>query len=225
MTDYVIRVRGRPRIRINDGGWQGVPAKKGGKGKVATRNRSRISTSSPTGSLAIGFEMIEKLEIRVEAVFRPAQKDVEVSYVLSGAQRDTPDMLHTLAADFIVSHADERSLKIMFAKVIDAVLLERAGKTGLFVQVHSHPAGGIPEPSEADQNTWLNVSSDLSAAFPGANILFGVHGVGSKQPDFIERTRPSNISPNTLFWSSNTREHALGFFSASSKPQKVSYVG
>ena len=116
-------------------------------------------------------------------------------------------------------------MEIMFAKVIDAVLLERSGKTGLFVQVHTHPTSGIPEPSETDQNMWLDVSSDLSTAFPGANILFGVHGVGSKQPDFIERTRPANIAPNTLFWSSNTREHTLGFFSASSKPQKVSYVG
>lgn len=220
MNEYVIRVRGRPRITIDDG-WQGKAKK---TKNVGRRKKTNISSPSPAGGLSIGFEMVEKLEIRVEAVFRPDQKDVEVQYVLTGQERHTPDQLHSLAADFIVSHADERSMLINFRKVIDAVLLERNGKTGMFLQVHSHPTTGIPLPSEADQDMWQSVSSDVATAFPGSNILFGVHGVGPKQSDFIERTRPSNVSHNTLFWSSNTRQHRLGIFSASSKPQRLVYV-
>ena len=225
MPDIYIKVRGGSRVRVGNS-WHGTIS--GSKNKSTSKSRSRglTKTDSSTGSggLVLGFGIMERLEIRVEAVFRPERKDVEVQYVLTGPQSNSPDKIHSLAADFIVPHADERSMEIQFGKVVESVRRERPEKTGLFIQVHSHPTNGIPEPSEADMETWRNVSSLLSKSFPRATILFGVHGVSRQHSDFIERTHPVNFSPNTLSWASNTRDHKIGFFSPSAKPYKVSYV-
>ena len=223
MADYWIRVKGRPQVRV-DRGWYGTSSENGYASTPTSSIPAMISSSTDAGSLKIGFGIIERLEIRVEAVFRPDQKDVEVQYVLTGSQPNSPDKIHTLAADYIVSDAAENSIDIYWDKVAESVRQEGQDKMNLFIQVHSHPGNGIPEPSSADQDTWQHVSSYLSESFPNATILFGVHGVSDQFPNFIERTRPMNKSPNTLSWTSNTREHNLGFFSPTSTPYQVSYL-
>ena len=223
MADYWIRVKGRPQVRV-DRAWYGTSSESEYASTPTSSIPAMISSSTDAGSLEIGFGIIERLEIRVEAVFRPNQKDVEVQYVLTGSHQNSPDKIHTLAANYIVEDADENSINIYWDEVVKSVRQERPEKMNLFIQVHSHPGNGIPEPSSADEDTWQNVSSYLSEAFPNAAILFGVHGVSDQFPNFIERTRPMNKSPNTLSWTSNTREHNLGFFSPSSTPCQVSYV-
>ena len=219
MADRWIRIRGGGRIRI-DPGW-GSPPPPGSLPRPAP-------PAEPDTGGHLGIELtqpiIERMEIRVESIFRPQTPDVEVMYVLTGVASMRPDRLHSLPSDAVIADATTHSVASNVSKMTELIAREQPEQIRLIVEVHTHPAG-IASPSDADRSAWKSTASEISGAFPHAIVLFGIHSVSTEASEFLERVAPRKETSSRIGWRSNTRDHEFALFSSNAEPHEVRLHG
>jgi hypothetical protein len=219
MPERWIRIRGGGRIRI-DPGWGTSSQPELRPSPVLGPSRPSESDEREEGGLQIGYSILERMEIRVESVFRPRTPDVEVLYVITGATPARPDQLHSLPSDAVIVDATTSSAAPNISKMIELLQKERSGPVELIVEFHTHPSG-IALPSDADIAHWQYTASQLTTAFPNALVLFGIHAVSEQAPEFMERVDPNNVASNRIAWRSHTRDHELAIFTSAAEPYEV----
>lgn len=168
--------------------------------------------------------IVERMEIRVESVFRPRTPDVEVMYVLTGVAGTRPDRLHGLPSAAVIADATAYSVTSNVSKMIELIAREQSDEIKLIVEVHTHPAG-IASPSDADRSVWKSTASVLGGAFPHALILFGIHSVSNETSEFLQRVAPRKEASSRIRWRSNTRDHEFALFSPSAEPHEITLTG
>ena len=162
------------------------------------------------------------MEIRVEAIFRPHQEDVETVYALSGRSRIKPDMLHSLSSGEIIIEADANHVKSYKDGMLETIIEERGEVPLLIVDIHTHPEGP-PYLSDADKKYIRAVADDLKRSYPSTQIIFGVHAVSEES--HRKREEPKKIADNVIRWCSTTREHQVGFYTKDGLPVTVILTG
>lgn len=212
------------KIKVGIGG-NGTVNIKVKKKKANTSSPPIRETSSTSASGVDGFSipssLITQMEIRVESVFRPKEKDVEVVYALSG-QDGMANQLHKFSSNEIVAHATPEMISYFAEKMVEHIREERTDIPNLIIHVHSHPSG-IPVLSDTDKENMPNLAKRMKEIIPNAIIIFGVHAVSSefRRP----RMSPEKVSKNHLRWSSITRFHELAFFDEIARPMEVNISG
>jgi len=220
MAERWIRIRGGGRIRI-DPGRRGSQARPGSISPAPSRPPETTRADPGTsGEIEFDQPITERMEMRVESVFRPKTPDVEVVYVLTGETGNRPDRLHGLPTEAVVLDATTRSALPDVSKMIEMVQRERPGPIDLFIEVHTHPAG-IASPSDADRIQWESAAAAFKAAFPQAQILFGIHAVSQEASEFLEKTRPKRTAIGRMSWRSYTRDHEFALFSSNAQPYGI----
>ena len=161
--------------------------------------------------------IIEKMEIRVESVFRPNQEDVEIIYALSGSDFNIPDKIHYLASNQVVLASSSTFVSSYNEKIIENILKEREDIPKIIIHIHTHPMG-IPNLSETDKLDNIKTIEMVNTLDSRVNIIFGVHAISSES---IRQKTDPKASNNKIKWSSIHREHEIGFYDKNGKPKKV----
>jgi len=196
-----------------------------GNGKVTIKLKKerpheeiRKELASSTGGFLLSSSLINQIEIRVESVFRPGQRDVEIVYALTGSRPDYPEMLHKFSSNEVVAHATPERISAVTDKMAEHILKERPDAPKIIVAAHTHPDAAA-ELSQQDKSSIVNIARRLRELIPATNVIFAVHAVSSESPR--PRTNPMKIAGNRIKWSSITRTHELAFFNENSEPYEV----
>jgi len=198
-----------------------------GNGKVTIKlrkERPAIETiekgkdlAAPGGGLfLLSSSLINQMEIRVESVFRPGQRDIEIAYAISGS--NYPDMLHNFSSNEVIAHASQDRITTSAEKMAEHIIKERPDKPKMIVAVHTHP-DGVSELSEHDISSMYHIAAKLKERIAGVRVIFAVHAVSRESPR--ARTQIAKIAGNRIKWSSITRTHEVTFFDESAKPVEV----
>ncbi len=173
----------------------------------------RQSIKKPT--LIFLRNIIDQMEIRVESVFRPNQKDVETAYALSGIK--VIDMLHKFTSSEVIKKATPLAVYTVTENKIKHILREREDVPEIIVDVHTHP-NGIPELSDGDGNTIKKIAEIFKEKLPNTKIYFGIHAISEEK---LGRRKNPEVHGNRIKWRSLTREHEVAFFDENCKPVRV----
>ncbi|MDY6966319.1 MAG: hypothetical protein SVM80_10200, partial [Halobacteriota archaeon] len=195
-----------------------VAAKRNGKDPLAMTPQPLLSDDE--NIIQFTTSIIEKMEIRVESVFRPNQEDVEIVYALSGSNPNILDKIHYLASCEVVLDSSSTFITTYTEMIIENILKEREDYPKVIVHIHTHPMG-IPNLSETDKRDNLKIVEIIERFDPQVKIIFGVHAISSEA--IRAKTEPKG-SKNKIKWSSIHREHEIGFYDKEGKQYRVRII-